>query len=195
LSRDSNSTLIQDGFRERLAGALQIPLENLTPESLRKFFEDKVPLGTHKGLTYFVMLICRLWELWELNDMATLGTLLCLSAVYLEQVAIDGGRQQVAWLLTGLNQPAFNLTSLHTQRNQEEPFALLADPVWINAQIAYLKDLDYFTTRQSSIAKGGSPAGGPPGSPSATPVKAKVRTRPKGKPKAKGKGSPEDGHA
>ena len=102
--------------------------------------------------------------------------LVALAAVFVEQTAVDNGRLQLSWLLTGLNQPAFNLTSQHTQRTSEEPFARLADPRWIAANLAYLKDLDFFEQRQKS-----TPA--PPGAPS-TEDPAR-RRRPRGKPKTK----------
>ena len=77
-----------------------------------------------------------------------------LAAIFVEQAAIDGGRFQVAWLLTGLPTPPFNLTSKNISRLQEEPFGLLLDPSWLSANLAYLKDLDYFEQRQRQAGSG-----------------------------------------
>ena len=125
--------------------------DEMQPAHMRGYFERKVPLGAApRILTYMSYLGARMWELSETGQTSELATLISLAAVFCEQVAIDGGRGQVAWLLTGLQTPAFNLTQRNTQRLQEEPFAALADPRWMAAQLAYLKDLDWFVQRQAA---------------------------------------------
>ena len=172
---------ILDSIRSRLADVSEVDVEGLVPASMRAFFEKKVPLGHQKGLTYFAMLAAKMWEHHERGDHSAAHVLSGLACVYLEQVAVDQGRHQVGWLLTGLPQPAFNLTQQNQSRNQEEPFGLLGDPLWLAANLSYLKDLDYFDARQksTSTSRGGKdPPSGPPTGPS--------RPRPKGprKPKA-----------
>ncbi len=76
-----------------------------------------------------------MWELSELDNIEGLHSLIALLAVFIEQTAIDGGRYQVACLLTGLNPPAFNIPEKNTARLAEEPFALLAVPRWIAALV------------------------------------------------------------
>ena len=115
--------------------------------------------------------------------------------MYLEQCALDVGRHQVGWLFTGLPQPAFNLTTANTSRNQEEPFGLLMDPAWLHANLSYLKDLDYFDQRQASIAKTripGSQSGqAPTAPPAATRPRGKVKARKKPVPAAQPQGGPQ----
>ena len=74
---------------------------------------------------------------------------MALLAVYLEQVAVDGGRHQLGWLLTGMPNPPFQLAQAHSQRAQEDPVGFLGDPRWVAANFAYFKDVDYFESRKA----------------------------------------------
>ena len=164
--------------RAKLAEHLGVTEEHLEPAALRKFFETKVPLGSLKGLTYFAMLVSMMWEQVEKNKIEELKNTIALSAVFCEQAAIDGGRFQLAWLLTGQNTPAFNLTTQNVNRIADEPFALLADPRWIAANLSFLKDLDYFESRQASLHERPEPS---------AKLKPKPKPKPRPKPKAKDK--------
>ena len=62
---------------------------------------------------------------------------LSYSSLYLEQVAVDGGRHQLGWLLTGMPNPPFQLVQAHSQRAQEDPVGFLGDPRWVAANLAY----------------------------------------------------------
>ena len=168
---------LRSSVRTHLAAALGTTEARMEPAALRTFFETKAPLGSQKGLTYFAMLIAHMWEMVETNNMEGLMNSVALSAVFIEQVAIDGGRYQLAWLLTGLNTPAFALTTRNTQRTSEEPFAQLADPRWIAANLSFLKDMDYFEASQKAVATG-EPAATTTGS---AEKQAKRRARPKKK--------------
>ena len=102
-------------------------------------------------------------------------------AAYVEQTAIDGGKHQLGWMLTGLPQPPFNLTSRNQVRNQEEPFGLLTDPKWMAANLSYVKDLDYFETRQKAAANSQGSDAPPAGASGSTPTTSNRRARPKAK--------------
>ena len=79
--------------------------------------------------------------------MAALKAQVVLLAVYLEQVAVDGGRHQLGWLLTGMPNPPFQLVQAHSQRAQEDPAGFLGEPRWVAANFAHLKDMDYLESR------------------------------------------------
>ena len=88
----------------------------------------------------------------EEDKVEELHTLIALSAIFIEQSALDNGKLNVGWLMTGLQPPPFAMLS--QTRHTEEPWASLADPSWVGAQLSYLKDLDYFENRQSNVTKG-----------------------------------------
>jgi hypothetical protein len=163
--------------RKRLAEAVELDEATLPAAAMRTFFTSKVPLGSMKGLTYFAFAVAALWEAAEKGDVSAMRAQVALLAVYLEQVAVDGGRHQLGWLLTGLPTPPFQLVQGHSQRSQEDPVGHLGDPRWVSANLAYLKDVDYLEQRTRQLAKA-------PSAPSDSQAKAPRQ------PKAKGKAGP-----
>ena len=95
-----------------------------------------------RGLTYFAFATAQLWEAAEKDDLVALKAQVALLAVYLEQVAVDGGRHQLGWLLTGVPNPPFQLAQAHSQRDQEGPVGFLGDPRRVAAKLAYFEDVD-----------------------------------------------------
>lgn len=101
--------------------------------------------------------------------------------IFCEQTALDQGRLQLAWLLTGLPEPNAQMMFSHRHRPGLKPFARLAAPSWVSANLAYLKDLDDIEGRMTSLQKNKQSPGG---APNAT---AEDKDKKKG-PKGKGKG-------
>ena len=187
------SSMIRESVRLRLAEAMETTEDDLKPAQMRGFMEKNVPLGAGpRLLTYVAYLVARMWELMESGQVEELYTLIALAAVFVEQVAIDSGRCQVAWMLTGLQSPCWTATMKNNQRMNDEPFASLADARWMAANLAYLKDLDWFTQRQAAAPK--QPAAGA-GADGVIPTgKARPKPKPKkrkGDGKGKGKDVPE----
>ena len=139
---------------------------------MRTFFTNKVPLGSMRGLTYFAFDTAQLWEAAERDDLAALKAQVALLAVYLEQVAVDGGRHQLGWLLTGMPNPPFQLVQAHSQRTQEDPVGFLGDPRWVAANLAYFKDVDYLESRAKLVGK--QP---PPDRPEGSSPEPKARSK------------------
>ena len=115
---------------------------------------EKVPLGgtgdRHRLLTQLSMLSCRAWELQQRDDQAGLKTLIHLQLLYLEQLTIDlvgSGETEVPWFLTALPVPDYHLTLQNKTILAEEPFAGLCHPKWIHANLAYMRDIDFFRNR------------------------------------------------
>lgn len=151
-------------IRRNLAQAMDRPVEALVPGDMRRFFTESVPLGTYTGLTYSSFLLAKLWEEAEETAAALarspgtapevvraferLHLSVGLGCVYAEQVATEGGsRYQLAWLLTGLEEPPFAMTQLHKPRPGALPHGRLVEPQWVAAQLAYLRDLDLMQER------------------------------------------------
>ncbi len=60
-----------------------------------------------------------------------------------EQVALDDGRWPMAWLLIHQPEPPLSLMGRKPGNTElARPFARIADPWWIAAAIAYVKDVD-----------------------------------------------------
>jgi hypothetical protein len=105
--------------------------------------------------------------------------------IFLEQASIDGGKLQLAWLLTGHQEPPWQILLNSKKKPVLQPFSRLAAPSWISANLAYLKDLDFMETRMSSLTRQS-----PPERP-----ERDLESKPKPKPKPKkgfGKGKKSD---
>jgi len=177
-------TTVRKEVRDRVAVKLGIPTSELSPLSMKEFFEQKVPLASnqanHRLMTQLAMLASRGWELVEREDLESLKTLPSLIALFVEQLSIDcayKGESELPWFLTGLPLPAFNRTAENRKPQSEEPFAQLANPRWIHANLQYLKDLDFYAKRQSEIVGKSQPSVIASASP-------KRRRRPKAKAQA-----------
>ena len=120
---------------------------------MRRFVERKMALRDHKTLAYIATLAAEGWAVaHETNNLAMMGFLSKL-LMFLEQTCLDRGKTQLAWLLTGCMDPAFNLHHNMNQHGALKPFSTLAKASWVSANIAFLKDLDYLEGRMTTIGK------------------------------------------
>ena len=171
-------------IQSNAAAELGVTASRIDGSLLKKYMERRVPLSDHKLLSHFSMALAEGWFLaFQSGNEEMLGYLGKL-LMFCEQVAIDGGRLQLAWLLTGL--PDF---SQHTQFAKKapglKPFSRLAHPSWVSANLAFLKDLDYLEARMQNTGR--------PADRVKTEVEQIVdpdpKPKPKRRPKKGGKGS------
>ena len=114
---------------------------------MRDYMEKKVPLGDMKLLTFMATYLAHAWEAAYLaKDELMLGYI-SRGLVFVEQAALDAGRTQMAWLLVGLPEPNWAVTTQNRRRQALQPFARLAAPQWVAANVAFLKDLDFMEAR------------------------------------------------
>ena len=141
-----------------------------------------MPLADHRLLTYFTAMIAEAWSIgYQSGNVEMLGVLSRM-LFFTEQCALDAGRTQVAWLLTGWQDPAFHLLTNAKRLPGMQPYARLCHPAWVSANIAFLKDMDFLESRLQSL-------------PNQKHAKAKTedgegqpKAQPKPKPKKKGLG-------
>eukprot|EP00971_Amphidinium_carterae_P299892 5957986-Amphidinium_carterae.1 len=106
-------------FRRRLAEQMEVQVSQLNGAALRGYFERRSPLGTHKLLTYNAFAVAKTWEhiehfttVLEAQPAAVrdalrpsldqIATMVMSHATFIDQTAIDGGKYNLSWLLTGL---------------------------------------------------------------------------------------------
>lgn len=144
---------------------------------LRKYMERRIPLADHKMLSHFATLVAEGWSIaHQSNNVELMGTMGRMM-MYIEQTALDSGRTQLSWLLTGLQDPPYHLLVNHRRRPGMEPFSRLCAPSWISANLAYVKDLDYIEARMQNMGK-----------PSKAAIQADEEVQPRAKPKSRPKG-------
>ena len=155
---------------------------------MRKYMERRIPLADHRTLAQFACLISEGWAIgFESGNEQMLGVLAKMM-IFVEQCALDGGRSQLGWLLTGLQDPPMHLFVSHRKRPGLEPFSRLSSPAWISGNLAYLRDLDYLEGRMSNLHKNQRHQAAEDPDVSAKP---KPKPRPKGKGKGKAQTAPE----
>lgn len=147
---------------------------------LRKYMERRIPLAEHRLLSQMATLVTEGWSVGFQNSDELLMGFMSKMLIFIEQCALDQGRSQFAWLLTGIQEvPAHMLVSSRRKPGME-PFSRLCSPSWISANLQYVRDLDYMEARMSTMA-GGKPSKTLPADDADGPPKAKAKTRPKGK--------------
>ena len=109
----------------------------------------------------------------------------------IEQMSLDQGLCQFAWLLSGMPEPNLQLISMHRKKLRMTPYAKLAAASWVAGNVAYVKDMDYLENRLRN-PKAADPAD--------RPAKADEEEAPKGpkkpfRPKKKNSQKPEASEA
>ena len=174
--------------KDRLAAARRkSTASELEPRDMWLHFQEAVPLGTHRTLTYVAFMAASMFEAIERQQPDRLHMLCMMLAVFVEQAAVDGGSLRLAHLLTGLEDPPFAQTELHRTPRADLAHGALADPRWITTQLQYLKDVDNIQERSTKYGKSNAAPRTPDNSdePAAKP-------KPKWRPK-RGKKSQENG--
>ena len=126
---------------------LGIPQGREEPALLRQFLEQRIPIGDHKTMAQFGYMLAWGWEIGETSQNHQLMAFCGRMMMFVEQSCLDSGRTGLAWLMTGLPEPNFQQLALNKKRSTLTPFAKLAPPTWIAANLSYLKDVDMFDTR------------------------------------------------
>ena len=106
-------------------------------------------------------------------------------------MALDQGKLQLGWLLTGLAEPNHQVHFSHRKKPGLKPFSRLANPVWVSANLAYLRDLDFMESRMEQVGKK-KPGALPDADPESDRPSTKTKTPKKKNPKGKGKGNEAD---
>ena len=125
-----------------------------TPGMMRSYLERKVPLKDHRTLTLMGFYLAHMWEAARESGNIEFESWASRGLLMVEQWAIDNGRSQAAWLLSGLPDPDF--AQLQARRTDLRPYGRLAEPTWIAAQVAYLRDVEFLENRLRGKAPGQS---------------------------------------
>ena len=129
---------------------LGLPASSIYGGLMRDYIEKKVPLGDMKLLTFVAMLFANQWEAaFDARDELMMGHV-SRGLLFVEQCAMDAGKTQFAWLLTGLPEPNWSITTVNRRRQGLQPFSRLAQPAWVATNVAFLRDLDFIETKLRS---------------------------------------------
>lgn len=122
--------------------------ENQVQASLmREFVERRIPLGNMKTLTFMAYFLAWGWEIAYNQKNEVMMGWMARGLMLTEQAALDNGRMTMAWLLCGLPEPNWAIIEQNKARRSLRPFSKLAQPQWLAANLAFMKDLDYMESR------------------------------------------------
>ena len=121
---------------------------------LRKYMERRVPLSEHRLLAQFGTLVTEGWSIGYQSGNEELMGFMGKMLIYVEQCALDSGRSQFAWLLTGIQEVPAHMLVSSKRKPGLEPFSRLCAPSWISANLQYIKDVDYMEARMISMTSG-----------------------------------------
>lgn len=165
---------------------LGVPLSRETGNLMRKYVERRIPLQEYKLLTQMAFLVADAWATGFDSQNAEMLGALSKMMYFIEQTALDSGRTEVSWLLTGLQEPPFQILVSSRRRSNMQQFCRLCSPSWVAANLAFIKDCDYMESRTSAANKQKAPAADP------EEDGKKPRKPPKGKGKGKNQPSKEE---
>ena len=114
------------------------------PGLMRDYIERKIPFAEMKLLTMFGHYLACGWETSYVQKDEVMMGFISRGLLFIEQAAVDSGRTQMGWLLSAYPDPNW---AQNKKRTSLQPFARLAQPSWIAANVAFVKDLDFLEGR------------------------------------------------
>ena len=114
---------------------------------MREYLEKRCPLGDQRLLTQMGYILSAAWEHGYKTQNQDLMGHAARALVFIDQTAIDNGRTNLSWLLTGLPEPQYTIVQRNKVRTSLAPFTRLAPAAWVSANVAYMKDLDFLQTK------------------------------------------------
>ena len=148
---------------------------------LRKYAERRMPLAESKLMTYLAFMMAEAWAVGHASNNLELLGIVGKVMIFLEQASIDQGRLQLAWLLTGQQDPPFQILQSNKKKSGLTPFSRLAAPAWVAANLQYVKDLDVLESKMLGLGKTGKPAPPDPGDDEDPPRNPRRNPKNKGK--------------
>ena len=153
------------------------------------YVERRIPLAENKLLAHFAVLAAEGWSIAQSSNNHEMQGFLARMLFFVEQSALDG-KVDLGWLMAGFPEPNTHLHFSTKRVPGLKPFTRLASPLWVSANLAFLRDLDYLEGRIQTIGK-------PKGKSQSHTTDPDEVPKPKGKPKPKKgkKGSGKEGEA
>ena len=120
----------------------ELGLSQAEPGMMRDYIEKRVPLQDQRLLQNFAALAAHGWEQGFRSGNQELQGFTSRLLMFVEQAALDNGKTQLGYLLSGYPDPA-PLGFSARRAPGLKTFSRLTPPQWMAANLAYLKDLDY----------------------------------------------------
>ena len=149
---------------------------------MKRYIERRIPLAEFRQLALVATMLGEAWSVGYASQNQELLGVVARMLFFVEQTALDGGKSQFSWLLSGYPEPSFHMLMTSKKRPGLQPFSRLCAPAWVSGNLAYLRDLDFMESRMATVGKPGK------GSTHDDEADPKPSRQPKAKQPAKGKG-------
>ena len=192
VARDMFLRTIQDHSRVAevvRANALQelgISPDREDKDLMKTYFERRVPLADNRLLAHVAQLAAEGWSIAAASHNIEMQGFLGRMMMFVEQVALDSNKIELGWLMAGFAEPNSHLQFSVKRTPGLKPFTRLASPIWVSANLAFLRDLDYRQARMASVGSA-KPTAALKEADDSSPAKPPKKP-PKQKAKGKGKG-------
>ena len=193
LKQIQESEKVANQVRMSALTELGMPEEKEDAFLMYRYVERRIPLADEKMLSHFAVLLGEGWVIAHQNHDVVMKGFLARALIFLEQCALDGGRMELAWLLSGFSEPSTHLHFPLRKTPGLKPFSRLVHPLWVSANLAYLRDLDYLEGRASTLGR--QRPKDRPDAPESNQDPPKAKPKPKKPKKGVGKGEAEEPHA
>ena len=134
-------------IRKNARQELGISPDREEPSLLRSYLEQRIAVSDHKTMGQVGYMMAWGWEQAANTGNEQMLAFCGRMMTYVEQACLDGGKTQLAWLLTGLTEPNYQQLAVNRRKSTLSPFARLPAATWVAANVSYLKDIDTFETR------------------------------------------------
>lgn len=139
--------------------------------------------GRQRELGLILYQIMGILDFLQAENIGAAKDSLALLAVAVDQAVLDGGRFDLASLLTLQEEPP---SAIYVHRPQSamartKAFSPLADQKWVTVALAFIKEMDVIATKRTELAGGGAQPKGAGGGASDAAPKSKAAAKRKGK--------------
>ena len=169
-----DTSAVSAQVRKLAAEEMGVSLEQPPSALMRDYVERKAPLAEHRALALVATLAAYAWQEAREKGNQDLESWSAKLLLFADQAGTEQGRTQLAWLLTGLPEPSWAL--MPRRKQGVRPFSRLCPSLWLSANIAFLKEMDWLQTRMSSSAPSSDPPARDP-----TTHTGEAETPPKGR--------------
>ncbi|OLP74955.1 hypothetical protein AK812_SmicGene45344, partial [Symbiodinium microadriaticum] len=148
-----DSQLVADQIRRLAAEELGEDAANPPPSLMRTFVEKRSPVGELRTLALVSTFAAHGWEHARTTENVDLEAWCARLLMFTDQCAMESGRTQLGWLLTGLPDPSWG--TLVRRRQGLRPFSRLCPSLWLSGNVAFLKEMEWLSTRMSAATDQG----------------------------------------
>ena len=154
----------QNAFR-RLKPTEPLPtdLKNFPNKAIfSKYLERQGGFNGQRDLGLTMWLLAQIADQMVCGDVKGAQEMMALTLVALEQCAQDGGRWDLAWVLSLQEDPPPSIFAARPPQTNPrlKAFAPLCPAPWTMVALNYVKELDTISSRRTEMRGGGKPAGG-----------------------------------